>query len=294
MTDAVLLSRQQLAREAYLWACELELKAFKPGNVSLYADGHDMTVEDFRISARVSAPALCNPSLTLGEKIFRAIEATRSAVGCNTNLGIVLLAAPLIQAWLHPADSGISFHESVKQVLHNTTVEDADRVYRAIRLAQPAGLGHSASQDVQQSPKVTLLDAMRIAAGWDSIARQYTDSFVDVFNMAVPLYHSRLSMWGDETWAAAAVFLRLLTVFPDSHIERKFGSDCSRQISGRVARMDANLSETLTPQEWLGGMWELDQEFKSRGINPGTTADLTVATLLIASLDRADPVQVCI
>ena len=49
-----MLTRQQLI-EAYKDACEIELRAFKPGNVSIYADGHDMTVEDFRISARQSA-----------------------------------------------------------------------------------------------------------------------------------------------------------------------------------------------------------------------------------------------
>ncbi|NOQ16268.1 MAG: triphosphoribosyl-dephospho-CoA synthase, partial [Methyloprofundus sp.] len=38
-----MLSEQQLST-AYQYACEVELQAFKPGNVSVYADGHDMTV----------------------------------------------------------------------------------------------------------------------------------------------------------------------------------------------------------------------------------------------------------
>ena len=45
-----MISPQQLS-ELYQQACEVELQAFKPGNVSVYADGHDMTVADFRISA---------------------------------------------------------------------------------------------------------------------------------------------------------------------------------------------------------------------------------------------------
>jgi triphosphoribosyl-dephospho-CoA synthetase len=58
----------------YLQACEIELQAFKPGNVSIYADGHDMTVEDFRRSARVSATPLCDKTYSLGEKIYYSIK----------------------------------------------------------------------------------------------------------------------------------------------------------------------------------------------------------------------------
>ena len=64
-----MISAQDLS-QLYKKACEVELQAFKPGNVSIYADGHDMTVDDFRVSAKVSAGPLCNPDYTLGEKIL--------------------------------------------------------------------------------------------------------------------------------------------------------------------------------------------------------------------------------
>ena len=277
--------RHRLALKAYLWACEEELRAFKPGNVSLHSEGHGMTVEDFRKSAAASAPALCNPALTLGEKIFHAIDATRAAVGCNTNLGIVLLAAPLIHAFL--ADEsivGLGLHAAVINVLQNTTLEDADWVYRAIRLASPAGLGEVDDQDVAASPDVSLLEAMRLAGGRDSIARQYTDSFVDVFHQAVPLYHSRLSLWDDAEWATVAVFAWFLARYPDSHVERKSGLQCACEVSDRAAVLDAALTSTRSPQKYFEVLRELDTDFKSRGVNPGTSADLTVATLVVAAL----------
>lgn len=282
-TIAECSDRQRLASKAYLWACEEELRAFKPGNVSLHSEGHDMTVEDFRKSAVVSAPALCNPAFSLGEKIFNAIHATRSAVGCNTNLGIVLLAAPLIHAFL-AIESTAGFHGAVINVLDNTTVQDADWVYRAIRLAAPAGLGAVADQDVAGVPDVNLLEAMRLAAGRDSVARQYTDSFDDVFHQAVPLYHSRLSLWDDAEWATVAVFAWFLARYPDSHVGRKSGLQCAGEVSDRVADLDAALASTRSPQKYLGVLRELDTDFKSRGVNPGTSADLTVATLLVAAL----------
>jgi triphosphoribosyl-dephospho-CoA synthase len=35
-------------------------------------------------------------------------------------------------------------------------------------------------------------------------------------------------------------------------------------------------------------LYRIDAEFKSAGVNPGTTADMTVATVLVAYLDQLD------
>jgi len=277
-------TRQITAREAYLKACELELRAFKPGNVSIHSEGHDMTVEDFRISATVSAPCLADPELPLGEKIFRAIEATRGAVGCNTNLGIVLLAAPLLQAYMQQTGRA-HFHDAVEHVLGNTTVADAEWVYRAIRLAQPAGLGQAPEQDVESTPNVSLLEVMRLAAHRDSVARQYSASFTDVFHSAIPMYHAGLSLWDDEEWAAMAVFVGLTARFPDSHIERKFGSAIAHAVTERMRGVvEDGFAASATLLQRMEVLREADREFKTRGINPGTSADLTVATVLAAEL----------
>jgi len=278
-----LLTRAEL-EAAYLDACEIELKAFKPGNVSVHSQGHDMTVEDFRRSAKASAPLLCDERLSLGEKILRAIRATNEAVGCNTNLGIVLLAAPLIQA-CHSGKKKNSLRENLRQVLTATTVEDADRVYQAIRIASPGGLGESPEQDVRAAPQVTLFEAMRIAAGRDRIAYQYANCYADVFDLAIPSYDTALSRWGSKEWAAVAVFVGLLKRIPDSHVERKFGARFTRMVTDRMAIVDRALSSSIRPEQTLQLLQDVDAEFKSAGINPGTTADLTVACLLVARLE---------
>jgi triphosphoribosyl-dephospho-CoA synthase len=51
---------RQLLINVYRQACEIELQAFKPGNVSIYSPAHDMTVDDFRLSAKVSAALIQN------------------------------------------------------------------------------------------------------------------------------------------------------------------------------------------------------------------------------------------
>lgn len=265
--------------ELYRLACETELRAFKPGNVSIYAEGHDMTVRDFEISAQVSAGPLCNAGYTLGEKIYYAVKATREAVGCNTNLGIVLLCAPLIQA-ARDLRSGDTFHRELGRVLASTTLADADWVFKAIALASPGGLGESQEQDVRQAPTVTLLQAMKIASERDRIAYQYVSGYKDIFDFAVLRYNAWLSKWKDSNWAAVFVYAELLSQIPDSHIERKHGKKHTGTIAASMRQFLEQFGQATDPELCKQTLYRLDTEFKSIGVNPGTTADMTVATIL--------------
>ncbi len=276
------MNSSQLA-EFYRQACEVELQAFKPGNVSIYADGHDMTVDDFRRSAEVSALPLCDATYSLGEKIFYAIKATRDAVGCNTNLGIILLCAPLIHAVQNYPH--MPLRDALKQVLENTTIDDANWTFQAISLASPGGLGEVDKQDVSQNATVTLQAAMYLASDKDRIAFQYVSDYKDIFDLGVLRYTYAFNRWGEQSWAAVAVYAGLLSQFPDSHIERKFGS----RYSARVATMMSELSDRLLliddPEQVKPLLYQMDAELKSQGLNPGTSADLTVATVLTVFLE---------
>ncbi|NOT10232.1 MAG: triphosphoribosyl-dephospho-CoA synthase [Methylococcaceae bacterium] len=269
----------------YQQACEVELQAFKPGNVSVYSDGHDMTVADFRISAKVSAAPICNPDYCLGEKIFYAVQATRQAVSCNTNLGIILLCAPLIQAASSKA-IGMSLKCALAEVLANTTVDDANWVFKAILLASPGGLGSSDQEDVKNIASVTLRESMRIASLRDRIALQYVSNYQDIFDFSVNVYYNCASRWGDRNWAAVAVYVKLLCQFPDSHIERKYGNQYSELVVDRMTMLNEELSKTDSPERIKPMLYSIDQELKSKGVNPGTTADMTVVTVLTALLEE--------
>jgi len=270
---------------AYKQACEIELQAFKPGNVSVYSEGHDMTVEDFRISAAVSAPAICNPEYSLGEKIYYAVKATREAVACNTNLGIILLCAPLLQAALQRS-AGQSLQEALRLVLDSTSRQDADWAFKAIALASPGGLGESEQQDVRQEAEVTLTEAMTIAGDKDRIALQYTSNFKDVFDFTVLQYNRAFVLSGDCGWAALAVFCEMLARYPDSHIERKYGKQYSEWIEAEMSLLCKDLRAATKPEEVLPMLHRLDETFKAKRINPGTTADITVATVLVVLLEQ--------
>jgi triphosphoribosyl-dephospho-CoA synthase len=277
-----MISEQQ-CRELYIEACELELQAFKPGNVSVYANGHDMCVEDFRRSAAVSASAMGNPELSLGEKIFYAVESTRMAVGCNTNLGIILLCAPLIQA-AYAVSRTVSLQQALAQVLDNTTLADANWVFKAIQLAAPGGLGDVDAEDVHSAPTLTLREAMQLASHRDRIALHYVSNFKDVFDFGVLRYNHGFIQWRRRDWATALVYTGLLSHYPDSHIERKYGDRYADIVTTKMTMLDAALCQSVAPELLIPLFTDVDQAFKRDRINPGTTADLTVATALVVLL----------
>ncbi len=268
--------------QAYLTACLAELAALKPGNVHAYAAGHRMTVADFEASARLSAPAIAAPDLTVGERMLAALRRTREAVSTNTNLGILLLCAPLAQAALHSA--GGELRQALHAVLEALTVDDAASAYEAIRLANPGGLGSSPRHDVREPPQVTLLEAMRAASDRDRIAAQYVTDFSDVFGLGLERLTAGGQRWRDFEWAVSSTYLGFLGAFPDSHIERKFGLETAEAIMLEARKFDTILSGAADPRVILSDLQAFDSALKDKDINPGTSADLTVATLFVSNL----------
>ena len=268
--------------QAYLTACLAELAALKPGNVHAYAAGHRMTVADFEASARLSAPAIAAPGLTVGERILTALHRTREAVFSNTNLGILLLCAPLAQAALQ--STGHDLRQELHAVLEALTVGDAASAYEAIRLANPGGLGDSPHHDVRQPPLVTLLEAMRIASDRDRIAAQYIADFADVLGLGLDRLTAGQQRWRELEWAISSTYLGFLGAFPDSHIQRKFGLETAEAVMVEARKFDALLSGTRDPRVVLADLLAFDSALKEKDINPGTSADLTVTTLFVSNL----------
>ncbi|MCG8488839.1 MAG: triphosphoribosyl-dephospho-CoA synthase [Chromatiales bacterium] len=276
--------REQL-EAAYHQACLSELDALKPGNVHRYADGHRMTLEDFTQSANVSAAPLTAVGLGLGERIYRAVEATRNSVGCNTNLGILMLCAPLVQAMLITADQPTGLRDRLCKVLNLATRDDLEWLFRAIRLAAPGGLGESEKHDVNDQPDGDLLDVMDHAADRDMIARQYASGYADLFEFALPRLHSYEQRWQSREWVISGLFMSLLARHPDTHIQRKHGLYKATVVTLHAAKLEEELSRSNNPEHFHLRLLQADHEFKRKGINPGTTADMTVATLFLSHLE---------
>ncbi len=272
-------------------SCLLEASAPKPGNVSPGRNFHDTRYEDFLASAAAIGPAFAEAGgATLGSTILDSIRATARWTRSNTNLGIVLLLAPLAHAAHAARRTHCTLREALARVLRSTTVGDAADAYEAIRIAHPAGLGRVDGEDVASAPSVGLLEAMKLAAERDGVAREYATDFATTFETGAPaLRRARRDglSWDD---AVLECYLVLLAAAPDTHIARKLGGGAAVDVAGSArAVVQAGGVRTDAGRD---GIALLDRQLRDPGNsrNPGTTADLTAAAIYAVLLEeRLEP-----
>ena len=273
----------ELAREwphqiasAFEYACRDELDAPKPGNVHVFANGGRLGVKDFERSAAAAAGPLTAPGQRVGARILGAVDATAAAVETNTNLGIILLCAPLAAA---AETFSYDLRSSLSQALRTLNRDDAELAFKAIVRASPAGLGRAERHDVFAPATGTLREAMAEAADGDRVARQYVTDFADVFELGEPLLEATLARSADKRLATLVTYLGFLVAFPDSHIVRKYGLTVAAQTREQARPLAAMARKASRLEDVLANVLIWDAELKKANVNPGTSADLTVATL---------------
>ncbi len=262
-----------------------EVNALKPGNVSSYAAGHDMTIDDFVRSAELVTPVLCDPTLTVGERVLESVKLTIAEVGCNTNLGMLLLFAPLVRA---AELSDAALRTNLGAVLEEMDEDDAVCIFEAIRRARPGGLGESSRFDVNnEAPGSTIIrQAMAEAESRDMIAKQYVTNFFDIFSLGASCIEDFAARWNSVQWAAVACYMKFMSQFPDSHIGRKFGQATADNIRINAKPIAQAFQKQESPEEAIEMLMKFDEELKGKGVNPGTSADLTAASLLVYNLRK--------
>lgn len=256
-------------------ACILDVVTDKPGNVSLHGPFRNMRAVDFLFSAAAIAPVLEQaPFRRVGDTILDCIRETRKVTQVNTNLGIVLLLAPLATVQPH-----LDLRGGVMRVLMRLDVADARAAYEAIRLANPGGLGTVPEQDVSSAPTVTLREAMALAADRDLVARQYVNDFEQVFEGVEILREMVRVPDPDLETPVTRLFLQMLAKYPDSLIERK----CGRGVAEEVSRHAREIVQSAAGYAY-SALHGFDKWLRAGPVfaNPGTTADLVTASLFVA------------
>jgi triphosphoribosyl-dephospho-CoA synthase len=258
-------------------ACLWEATARKAGNVHRFRDFADLRYSDFLASAAAIAPVFEHAAgRRVGQVALQAIQATRQVVAGNTNLGIVLLLAPLAAV---PQSQALQ--QGVEEVLAGLDVDDSRNAYAAIRLARPGGMGQVAQQDLQTAPTLPLRDIMALATERDLIARQYVNGCRDVF-AGVSILIEALQKWGNLEDAIIGTHLWYMAEYPDSLIARKSDLEEAEEASRRARQaLDAGWPTAPRAQQAFA---ELDAWLTAVGNrrNPGTSADLVTACLYAA------------
>ncbi len=260
-----------------------DINALKPGNVGRHGAGHGMDCADFIKSAQVVTPILCNRRLGLGKRILSSVEATLSAVHCNTNLGMVLLIAPIIRVFEQLVSPG-DFQDLIKPTLMSLEQQEAQDIFAAIRLANPGGLGKVDKYDVNSPLDIDIYSAMDAAKEWDLIALQYANGYREIVNLGIKCLQNYHNRWNSVEWAVVACYLMYMASFPDSHIRRKHGIETAEQVRKKTIPVWERFADYDNPGDARGVLTMFDKELKESEINPGTCADLTVASLLLYRL----------
>ena len=274
-------------------ACMLEVTAPKPGNVHRGADFQDVTFSDFATSAIVLGQVIdSSMKQGVGQTILTAVEQTKSMVGVNTNLGIILLLVPL--AKIVQANPKIDITPAIVSEFLSTALDarDATSVFQAIRIAKPGGLGEAKEMDVNSNEQVTdLLQAMRLAADRDDVARQYTNGYQDIIETGIPLLLRGIDLFKNLNQAIVFTHVSLMASSADTLIARKCGAeiaDRSRVMACKAIDAIPGSGNELLNEEKQELYWsrvgDLDFWLRSDGHqrNPGTTADLIAAKLFVA------------
>lgn len=296
----------------------LEVSAYpKPGNVHRTRDHPNTRYEHFLAGGvamgesmrslaiqglRAEQGSIKWNEITLGSYIHRAVtDSTNWQKGGNVNLGIILLFAPLSAA----AGASLSgdaikmdkLRDKTRQVIKNSTSEDAVSVYRAIRSTMsPATLGRSEKLDVLDERSIeeirregyNLYDVFALGSEQDIICREYVTGYSVCFDAGYS--YLKMALENDDlNTAIVNTFLYILSENPDTLIQRKTNPDKAQLVSNKASEIMINGG--VNTQIGMKLIKELDEELQSAegSLNPGSTADLTATSIFLTLLNGWRP-----
>lgn len=295
------MEAKEIAKLAQI-ASVLEVSGWpKPGNVHRTRNYDDMVFQDFAISAVVigdTMEAVASQAkeiddlseAELGRYIFQAVDETNRWIETNTNLGIMMMCIPIAAA-VSISNGFDEIQENVGRLMDATTVEDAVNLYDAINVADAGGMGDQDEFDVMsekakdelRANNQTMFDVLEISAGWDRLANELTNKMPVCFEIGYSCYSSFWKTSDDVdviNKATVLTFMTILSQIPDTLISRKYGDEVAEDVSQKAS----DILEFKDDDSFVEKLLEFDDYLYENKLNPGTTADLTAASIFLSYL----------
>lgn len=304
-----------IARTAQL-SCILEVCSYpKPGNISRFTNFKDTKYEHFLASSIAIGPVIWKAAkrglsvelnkmslekLQVGKYIQNCILETKKwHSGGNTNLGIVTLLVPLaIGAAITKARNDVinvkALRKNTGRVIMSTTVQDAVHFYRTIKLLDFAGLGKikainslnvldSNVEKEIRNEEITLYQIMEKCSAWDNICKEWRTHMHITFQVGYPMLKKTYFETGDINLSIVHCYLGILAKYPDTLIARKNNYQVAEQVSqkAKVILEEGGMLSEIGKDAIRKFNIELT---KDNRLNPGTTADLTASSIMVALL----------
>ena len=235
-----------------------------------------------------------------------------------THTGFIILSIPLSASagLLLGRASGMSvsaLRSALSDVLEASTVEDAVGLYRAVRMSASTKLGElgpsagipdvfdPGAEEELRARGLTLLDVLKASSPWDLVSRELVEALRLSSEVGLPAFRRYLEETGSLNAAIVNTYLALLASARDTHLARAWGLrktarmpealsaglEMAEEVSRR-AREALELGGAAT-EEGLRALEELDAWLRSLELNPGSCADLTACTLMLAILTGFRP-----
>jgi len=223
--------------------------------------------------------------------------------GGNTLLGTVILFTPIaVAAGMTPTKEERIFdiskvRENLRLVVESTASEDAVKVYEAIKIANPSGLGKAPELDINDpnsvnrilEENISLYQVFKIASKYDNVCSEWINNYPITFDIAYPYLMEQIRETKDLNVAIIHTFLKILAEYPDTFIARKVGIGKTREVSSRAKEiLKLGGLETSNGREKLKE-FDLELRKSSNLLNPGTTADIIAAALALNVLGGYRP-----
>ena len=297
------MEAKEIAKLAQI-ASVLEVSGWpKPGNVHRTRNYDDMVFQDFAISAvvigdtmeEVASQAKEADDLSkaeLGRFILQSVDETNKWIETNTNLGIMMMCIPIAAA--ASISGGFDeIQENVGRLMDATTVDDAVNLYDAINIADAGGMGDQEEFDVMsekakdelRANNQTMYDVLEISAGWDRLANELTNKMPVCFEIGYPTFYNFWESSDDVdaiNMATVLTFMTVLSQIPDTLISRKYGDETAESVSQKAAE----ILKFKDDDSFVEKLLEFDDYLFENGYNPGTTADLTAASIFLSYLKK--------
>ncbi|MEM0027670.1 MAG: triphosphoribosyl-dephospho-CoA synthase [Ignisphaera sp.] len=317
MTDNY-VSRARLITYFIASAILLEVAAYpKPGNVHRARDFSDTKFEDFLITGvigyyyiskavargcRIASRNDRRIRVLFGDLIEGIMRDYKYVSGGgNTCLGSSLLLLPIAVAsgYILCSDGLVNIQAvcttAVTLLQQYSTVLDSIHFYNAIRFVKPSYIRKEDS--VVEPPNVwdehyetrlkrggyTLWHILLHSSKWDMVSHEivngYPRSQINMFFL-----RDRFNRHKDWNRAVVETYLFQLSRELDTLILRKHGADVAKMVMERAAKL-----LDMCQKDWgtcIKSLNDFDKELGDLDVNPGSTADIIVATIALHAIDK--------
>ncbi|MCS7127682.1 MAG: triphosphoribosyl-dephospho-CoA synthase [Sulfolobales archaeon] len=289
----------------------LEVSAYpKPGNVHRLSDHVDKFFEDFVVASHVAHGWIRRGVLRgyrdsyskylVGDIIYGMVKESMEVTGSsNTILGIAILLSPLSIALGKCLKEGVVRASRITSVARdvlekNSTTLDSIALYRAIRHASPSYIRRSDktsgppnvwSKDYRRKileGNYRLWEVLVASSSVDVVSKEVVEGYPRSLKAASYL-NDRLNTHGNWNRAVVEAYLFILSKDIDTLVFRKHGARVAEEVGERAGEILYEVEKA--GEEWFKQVIELDKDLRAKGINPGSAADITAATIALHNID---------